>query len=94
MAVRLALKGYEVTVFEKNPSPGGKLGLIECKGYRFDTGPSLFTQPQNIEELFELAGEPMEPGMTPKTPLPAGVAPFRCTHNSRASCCSSQAKLW
>jgi phytoene desaturase len=61
VAIRLALKGYEVTVFEKNPSPGGKLGLIERKGYRFDTGPSLFTQPQNIEELFRLAGEPIEP---------------------------------
>ena len=61
VAIRLALKGYEVTVYEKNPSPGGKLGLIERKGYRFDTGPSLFTQPQNIEELFRLAEEPMEP---------------------------------
>ena len=61
VAIRLALKGYEVTVFEKNPSPGGKLGLIERKGYRFDTGPSLFTQPRNIEELFELAGEPIGP---------------------------------
>ena len=61
VAIRLALKGYEVTVFEKNPSPGGKLGLIERMGYRFDTGPSLFTQPQNIEELFRLAGEPIEP---------------------------------
>ena len=60
VAIRLALKGHEVTVFEKNASPGGKLGLIERKGYRFDTGPSLFTQPQNFEELFELAGEPME----------------------------------
>lgn len=58
-AIRLACKGYEVTVLEKNEGPGGKLGLIERNGYRFDTGPSLFTQPTNLEELFELAGEPI-----------------------------------
>jgi phytoene dehydrogenase-like protein len=28
-AIRLAIKGYRVEVFEKNPSPGGKLSLIE-----------------------------------------------------------------
>lgn len=56
-AIRLACKGYEVTVLEKNEAPGGKLGMIERNGYRFDTGPSLFTQPANLEELFELAGE-------------------------------------
>ena len=59
-AIRLACKGYEVTVLEKNEAPGGKLGLIERNGYRFDTGPSLFTQPANLEELFELAGESIQ----------------------------------
>lgn len=59
-AIRLAVKGYDVTVLEKNARPGGKLGLIERQGYRFDTGPSLFTQPANIEELFRLAGVPIE----------------------------------
>jgi phytoene desaturase len=59
-AIRLAAKGYAVTVLEKNARPGGKLGLIERDGYRFDTGPSLFTQPANIEELFRVAGVPME----------------------------------
>ena len=33
---------------------------LEKDGYHFDTGPSLFTQPQNIEELFELAAEPID----------------------------------
>ncbi len=56
-AIRLAIKGHEVEVFEKNEVPGGKMYLIEREGYRFDAGPSLFTQPANIEELFELAGE-------------------------------------
>lgn len=56
-AIRLAVKGYGVEVHEKNEVPGGKLYLIEREGYRFDAGPSLFTQPINIEELFQLAGE-------------------------------------
>ena len=59
-AIRLAVQGMEVTVFEKNSYPGGKLGELEMNGYRFDAGPSLFTQPENIEELFILAGEPIE----------------------------------
>ena len=60
IAIRLALKGYQVEVFEKNSYPGGKLSAFEKDGFRFDAGPSLFTQPQNIEELFSLAGEPIE----------------------------------
>jgi phytoene desaturase len=59
-ATRLAVQGFDVTVLEKNDYPGGKLSFFEKDGYRFDAGPSLFTQPVNVEELFELAGEPME----------------------------------
>lgn len=56
-AIRLAVKGYVVNVFEANSYPGGKLSEIEQNGYRFDAGPSLFTMPQYVEELFELAGK-------------------------------------
>lgn len=59
-AIRLAVMGFEVEVFEKNAFPGGKLHAFEKNGFQFDAGPSLFTQPQNIEELFTLAGEPIE----------------------------------
>ena len=59
-AIRLAVMGFDVKVYERNASAGGKLALIEKDGYRFDAGPSLFTQPQNIEALFELAGEDMQ----------------------------------
>lgn len=55
-AVRMACRGYEVEVFEANPYPGGKLAEIELDGYRFDAGPSLFTMPQYVDELFALAG--------------------------------------
>ena len=55
-SIRLALKGYKVTVFEANSYPGGKLSAFELEGYRFDAGPSLFTMPQYVTQLFELAG--------------------------------------
>ncbi len=59
-AVRLAVQGFAVTVFEKNERAGGKINFFTEKGYCFDGGPSLFTQPHNIEELFALANEPIE----------------------------------
>jgi phytoene desaturase len=55
-SIRLATKGYEVSVFEANAYAGGKLSSFELNGYRFDAGPSLFTMPQLVEELFVLAG--------------------------------------
>jgi len=57
VAIRLAVQGHTVEVYEKNNYPGGKIAAFEKDGFHFDAGPSLFTQPQNIEELFELAGE-------------------------------------
>ncbi|PZV86151.1 phytoene desaturase [Algoriphagus aquaeductus] len=56
-SIRMALKGYQVQVFESNAYPGGKLSEIEIQGYRFDAGPSLFTLPDQVEELFLLAGK-------------------------------------
>jgi phytoene desaturase len=56
-SIRLALKGYQVEVFEANSYPGGKLSEIVIQGYRFDAGPSLFTLPDQVEELFHLAGQ-------------------------------------
>ncbi len=58
-AIRLAVQGMEVSVYEKNNYPGGKLSAFEKDGYLFDAGPSLFTQPYLIEELFTLANEPI-----------------------------------
>ncbi|MGC4100283.1 1-hydroxycarotenoid 3,4-desaturase CrtD [Ferruginibacter sp.] len=58
-AIRLAVQGCEVHVYEKNDRPGGKLTAFEKDGFHFDAGPSLFTQPANIEALFELAEEPI-----------------------------------
>ena len=54
-AIRLSLKGYSVEVFESNSYVGGKLSQINSNGFRFDAGPSLFTMPELVDELFELA---------------------------------------
>jgi len=56
-AVHLASQGNEVTVFEANSYPGGKLTAFKQDGYRFDAGPSLFTMPQFLDEVFETAGK-------------------------------------
>lgn len=58
-AIRLAKMGADVTVYEKNHRAGGKISELTANGYRFDTGPSLFTLPGLVEELFELCGEDM-----------------------------------
>jgi phytoene desaturase len=53
-ALRLKAKGYNVQVFEANSYLGGKLTTIQLGAYRFDAGPSLFTMPHFIDELFLL----------------------------------------
>ena len=68
-AVRLASKGHEVDVFEANDYPGGKLSEFTLyagnsdnaqRAYRFDAGPSLFTMPMYVEELFGDANVPIK----------------------------------
>lgn len=57
LAIRLSVKGYQVTVLEQNEKPGGKIREFRKDGFRFDMGPSLFTMPWLVDELFELCGE-------------------------------------
>ena len=59
-AIRLAARGDRVTVFERSGRPGGKLNTLEWEGFRWDAGPSLFTLPALVEELYRLAGEEMD----------------------------------
>jgi phytoene desaturase len=60
IAIRLAQKGYDVTVFEKNDQAGGKMSEIRGNGFRFDAGPSLFTLPELARELIEETGEKVD----------------------------------
>jgi phytoene desaturase len=55
-AARLAVAGHPVTVFEASGSFGGKMHQFELPGgYRFDAGPSLFTLPKLVDDVFRLA---------------------------------------
>jgi phytoene desaturase len=57
VAIRLRNKGYAVNVFEANGFAGGKLSSEIDQGYRFDMGPSVFTMPEYVDELFYLSGK-------------------------------------
>lgn len=57
VALRLAARGWRVTVCEQSATPGGKMNRWTADGFRFDTGPSLITMPWIFEELFAAAGE-------------------------------------
>lgn len=56
-ALLLARYGYQVEVFEQQPQLGGKAISSSAKGFRFDMGPTLFTMPFVLEELFSAAGK-------------------------------------
>ncbi|MBF0606450.1 MAG: phytoene desaturase family protein [Candidatus Magnetobacterium sp. LHC-1] len=55
-AMLLLRQGYDVTVYEKAASVGGRTGRHIIGDYIFDIGPTFLMLPQFIEELFALAG--------------------------------------
>jgi phytoene desaturase len=60
VASRLAKAGYQVTVVEKQATPGGRLALLSRDGFRFDVGPSLFLMPPVFAETYAALGQRME----------------------------------
>ena len=53
----LAKKGWQVDVYEQHDTVGGRAGLLEVEGFRFDTGPSWYLMPEVFEHYFGLLGE-------------------------------------
>jgi len=70
-ALRLAGAGRQVTILERESVPGGRAGLIDDAGYRFDTGPTVLTMPDLIHDAFNSVGEDMKDWLelTPVEPL-------------------------
>ncbi len=57
LSIRLSRMGFSVKVFESNSYAGGKLHEIKKQGFRFDAGPSLFTMPHFVDELYQICNE-------------------------------------
>ena len=51
VALRMANLGFEVLVFDANEGPGGKITSKQLGKYRFDTGPSVLTEPELLDDL-------------------------------------------
>src|SRR3954470_22381524 len=56
VALRLQGMGFEVTVLEQCPTPGGRAAQLRTDGFTWDTGPSLITMPWVLEEAFAAGG--------------------------------------
>jgi phytoene desaturase len=56
-ALRLAAAGRRVTVLEREAVPGGRAGVWHAGGYAFDTGPTVLTMPELLEDAFACVGE-------------------------------------
>lgn len=56
VALRLRAYGHQVTILEQAELVGGKLGVFERDGFRFDTGPSLLTLPDVLIDTLTASG--------------------------------------
>ncbi|MGW6441640.1 phytoene desaturase family protein [Lentzea sp. NPDC055074] len=59
-ALHLRGAGHEVTVLERQPHPGGLAGRLDVAGHRIDTGPTVLTMPELLDEAFAAVGERRE----------------------------------
>ncbi|OBH54701.1 phytoene dehydrogenase [Mycobacterium mantenii] len=75
-ALHLAGRGRAVTVVEREPWPGGRAGRLDIDGYRIDTGPTVLTMPDIIDEAFAAVGERLGDRMELLTVDPAYRAVF------------------
>ena len=56
-ALQLAGRGRRVTVVERGEHPGGRVGRADISGYRIDTGPTVLTMPDIIDDAFAAVGD-------------------------------------
>ena len=59
-AIRLATKGYRVTLLEKLDALGGRAYTYEQDGFTFDGGPTIVTVPELFQELWTLCDRRLE----------------------------------
>jgi len=59
-ACRLAARGHDVEIFEKQDKLGGRAYSYEINGFKFDGGPTVITAPFLLEDIFKAAGRRSE----------------------------------
>jgi phytoene desaturase len=75
-ALHLAGRGRAVSVVERGSHPGGRVGRADIGGYLLDTGPTVLTMPEIIDETFAAVGESMAARLTLHRVDPAYRASF------------------
>ncbi|HEX2132924.1 MAG TPA: phytoene desaturase family protein [Actinophytocola sp.] len=63
-ALHLLGAGRAVTVLETAATPGGRAGGARLDGYRIDTGASVLTMPELVDEAFAAVGESLADRVT------------------------------
>ena len=59
-AIDLAHAGFEVTLFERSPAPGGKIREVPIGGLGVDAGPTVFTLRRVFDEIFADANDDLD----------------------------------
>jgi len=59
-ALHLAGRGREVVVLERDRHPGGRAGRLDVDGYRLDTGPTVLTMRDILDETFAAVGDSID----------------------------------
>ena len=75
-ALQLAGRGRSVTVVERGQHPGGRVGRLDIGGYRLDTGPTVLTMPDIIDDAFAAVGETISDRLEMMSVDPAYRASF------------------
>jgi phytoene desaturase len=69
-AIRLGAAGVSVTLLEAAHQLGGKAGTVVLDGVEVDTGPSVLTMPEVLDELLRHAGMALSDHITLRSPSP------------------------
>jgi phytoene desaturase len=75
-ALHLRGQGHHVTVLERAAVPGGRSGRIERDGFTFDSGPTVFTMVDLLDQAFRAVGRRADDYLTMQLLDPAYRACF------------------
>ncbi|GAA0646509.1 phytoene desaturase family protein [Kutzneria viridogrisea] len=75
-ALHLLGAGRQVTLIERDRVPGGRAGQLDLEGYRLDTGPTVLTMPELLDEAFHAVGDSLSRRLDLVALDPAYLAQF------------------